>query len=274
MKNRDKFKEYVKFDLIFSAPLILHSLSYLVLSSADRIMIQKYVGERQVAFYSVAYAIANVATIFSTSMNQALVPWIFKKLEAREYRKISTITSYIIVAMSIAIMLFLLVIPEGMRFLFPASYYEALWCIPPVTSSVFCMFLYSLFVDFEEYFEKTKYVMYVSTTCAIFNIIANYFGIKYYGYVACAYTTWISYIFFCIGHFYFYNKVRNEKIGNEYPFNTKVIIVTTVLISLYSIGITTLYQFIMLRYILLILTMIVIILFRKVILGVIKEIRK
>jgi len=273
-KDKSKLKEYVKFDMLFSAPLILHSLSYLVLSSADRIMIQTYVGEKEVAYYSVAYAIANVATIFSTSINQSLIPWIFSKLETKDYKMISKVSSYIIICLAVAIMSFLLLIPEGMKLLFPANYQEAIWCIPPVTSSVFFMFLYSLFVDFEEYYEKTKYVMYVSLFCALFNLVTNYFGIKEFGYIACAYTTWISYILFCIGHFYFYNKVRKKMIGENYPFNTKIIVLTSVIVSIYSIGITVLYEYILLRYILLALVAVAVVLMRRRMFGIIREIRK
>ncbi len=274
LKDKDRLREYIKFDLLFSAPLVLHSLSYLVLSSADRVMIQMYVGDKEVAYYSVAYAIANVATIFSTSINQSLIPWIFSKLETKEYKEISLVSSYIIIVLAVAIMSFLLVIPEGMKLLFPANYQEAICCIPPVTSSVFFMFLYSLFVDFEEYFEKTKYVMYISTFCALFNIVTNYFGIRNFGYIACAYTTWISYILFCVGHFYFYNKVRHKEIGKNYPFNSKIVIVTGIIVSVYSVGITLIYKFVLIRYTLLMLVIILALVKKKAIIRIIGEIRK
>ena len=116
--------------------------------------------------------------------------------------------------------------------------------------------------------------MYISTFCALFNIVTNYFGIRNFGYIACAYTTWISYILFCVGHFYFYNKVRHKEIGKNYPFNSKIVIVTGIIVSVYSVGITLIYKFVLIRYTLLMFVIILALVKKKVIIRIIGEIRK
>ena len=51
------------------------------------------------------------------------------------------------------------------------------------------------------YFEKTKSVMNIAIVCAAINLITNYFGIKWFGYVAAAYTTLVCYILMAILHY-------------------------------------------------------------------------
>jgi O-antigen/teichoic acid export membrane protein len=63
------------------------------------------------------------------------------------------------------------------------------------------MFLYSIFVNVETYYENTKFIAVISSVIAVLNIVLNYFGIKMFGYTACAYTTLLCYILFAAGHF-------------------------------------------------------------------------
>ncbi len=86
------------------------------------------------------------------------------------------------------------------------------------------VFLYSMFVDIEEYYYKTKYTMYATTISAVANIIMNYFGIKLWGYIACAYTTLICYILLAILHLFWSNKASNNHgIHINQIFNIKYI---------------------------------------------------
>lgn len=210
INDRNELIDHWKFCLAFQGPLIFHSLSYLVLSQADRIMIGWLVGNSEAAFYSVAYSLASVVVIFQASLNQVLKPWRYQKLEAKEYKVINTNTSRLVLSFAIIILGFILIAPEIMRLLFNPEYYEAVWSIPPVAMSVLFMFMYSVFADIESYFSKTKYIMYASIICAALNIVLNYFGIKIFGYIACGYTTLISYVVFALLHYYFLRRVCKQ----------------------------------------------------------------
>lgn len=252
VKRFHLLKEQFLYLLKFQAPIVIHALSYTILAQADRVMIGKMVGNSQAAFYSVAYALGSVVSIIHNSINQALVPWRFEKLENKKYKEIRQSTNYLIVLIAGIVVLFVFVAPEIMRILFPEDYYEAIWCIPPIALSVYFMFLYSLFVWVENYYEKTKYVAYVSVSCAIINIILNTCLINAFGYIACAYTTVVSYMLFCLGHYYFMKKVCREVNVTENIYDIKCILVISIITSIAIIGIMALYTFVIVRYLIIV----------------------
>lgn len=248
--NFARTKEYWKFCIIFEGPLVLHSLSFLILSQADRVMIEKMVGASQAAFYGVAYTIASVVTIFQHSISTTLAPWRYQMLEEKNYRAIKDVTNGLLIGFGAITLLFILVVPEMMKILFSADYYEAVWCIPPVSAGVYFMFLYSIFVNIEEYYEKTKYVVYVSVTCGIINIILNYFCIGIFGYIACAYTTVFSYILFALGHYYFTKRTLKGEGVEERVVDGKIVFLISSVVMGGSVIITLLYNYPIVRYVL------------------------
>lgn len=247
IKNKN-LPNYWKYNIAFEGPLVLHSLSYLVLSQADRIMINNMIGSSEAAFYSVAYSIASVVSIFQISINQSLTPWRYQMLEEKKYSSIKEVTDGLLIMMGTVIIAFILVVPEGMKLLFTKEYYEAVWCIPPISVGIFFMFLYSIYVNIEEYYEKTKYVVIVSVGCGLVNIILNYICIRRFGYVACAYTTLFSYILFAVGHHFFMVKTLKEVGVKENVVDSKNVYFISLVMVVLSVIITMLYDHIFIRY--------------------------
>lgn len=257
----------------YEAPLVLHSLSYLVLGQADRIMIGKMVGDREAAFYGVAYTLASAVTILQTSLNQALTPWRFSKLKEQNYPIVSSTTNIILLLIGGAILMVVLIAPELMRLLFTEDYYEAVWCIPPVSVSIFFMFLYSTFVTVESYYEKTKYIMYVSVVCGLVNIVLNYLLIPVFGYIVCGYTTLFSYILFALFHYLCMKMVCKKAIPGIKIFSISIITGISVGVVVCSVLITLLYPYWMARYALLGLMMIIAFIYKKEIVDILKSIK-
>lgn len=252
-----------KYMLAYEAPLVLHSLSYLVLGQADRIMIGKMVGEREAAFYGVAYTLASAVTILQTSLNQALTPWRYSKLKEGNYNIIGSTTNLLLVLIGAAILSVVLISPELMKLLFTDDYYEAVWCIPPVSVSVFFMFLYSTFVNVEAYYEKTKYIMYVSVTCGLVNIALNYLMIPVFGYIVCGYTTLFSYVLFALFHYLCMKKVFVKATSGERIFSTKMICLISIVVVVCSVFFTLLYPYWIARYAIIVIMIAIAYIFKK-----------
>lgn len=247
-KNRIKIKEYWLYMLGFQLPLVLHSLSFLILAQLDRIIIGSLVGKSEAALYSVAYSLSNVVIIFQTSINQVLKPWRYQKMEEKNYSCLSNITNVLLVIFSTIILMFILIAPEVMKLLFNKNYYEAVWTIPPVAVSIFFIFLYTIFTDIESYFSRTQYIMYASIICAIVNICLNYIGIYFFGYISCGYATLISYVLFVILHYYFMIKVCRAEGLNTPIFNKKFILGISIVLIVLMVIFTCTYNNILLRY--------------------------
>ena len=249
IENISSAVEQVKFILKFQIPCIANSLSLVVLSSADRIMIGNLSGNEHAAYYTVAYTIAFVISVLQVSINQVLTPWRYKKLDEKDYTAITKSTNGLLLCIGILIILFVLVVPDGIRIFFPEKYYEAIWCVPPVSASIFFMLLYSIFVNIETYFNDTKYIMYIAVICSAVNVILNYYAIKIFGYISCAYTTLISYILFTILHFVFMSRICNKNSLNTKLFDEKIIVGISLFIILFTVFITLAYDSVFYRYI-------------------------
>ena len=273
-KQWEKVKSYWKYNITFEGPLVLHSLSYLVLSQADRVMISNMVGNSQAAFYSVAYSIAGVVSIFQSSVNQALQPWRYQMLEQKNYSSIRRVTNGLLIGFSGLIIAFVIVVPEFMKILFTSDYMESIWCIPPIAAGIYFMFLYTIFVNVEEYFEKTKYVVYVSVVCGVVNILLNYVCIQIFGYIACAYTTLFSYMLFAVGHYIFMKKTLVSNSVRESVVDIKAIAIISACLTGASIIITSLYNAPLVRYGLLLVIFIVAVINNKKIKYLYSQLKK
>ncbi len=274
IKNFLFVKQIWTFCLTYQLPLVLHSLSYLILGQADRIMIGEMVGKSSAGIYSVAYSLASVITIFQSSVEQVLQPYRFQKLEEKNYKAIFVTTNQILIVFAVIILLFVVMAPEVIRLLFSQDYYEARWTIPAVSASVFFMFIYTCFVNVEAYFEKTKYVMAASSICAITNIILNYIGIKIYGYIVCGYTTLFSYILFAILHYFFLRRVLSEEKINEAPYDIKFILMTSIIFLALILGLVAIYDYFYVRIIIFSLIVFIAVINRKRLICLFRNINK
>ena len=274
-KNRkSEVLEQWKFLLLFQLPSVVHALSYILLSSVDRIMIGEMVGDSEAGIYSVAATIASVITILSMSANQVLKPWRYQRMESKDYDNIKSKSSILLIVFGVAILAWILVAPDIMKLFFRADYYPAVWAIPPISMSVFFVFLYSMFVDIEEYFYKTKYTMYATTISAVANIIMNYIGIKICGYIACAYTTLICYIILAVLHLYWSNKAAKKNgVGIHSIFDVRFICFISLILIVADVLFTLTYNISIIRYVLLAICVIAVAVNYKRIIALIKSIK-
>ena len=82
----------------------------------------------------------------------------------------------------------------------------------PLVVSGYFAFLYNLPAQIEYYYEKTNYIAGGTCAAAILNIILNYFGIKYFGSIAAAYTTLIIYLIYFLIHYCLAAKIHGQQI--------------------------------------------------------------
>lgn len=170
-------------------------------------------------------------------------------------------------------MAFMLIVPEAFKLLFREEYYEALVCIPPVTMGVYFLFLYTIFVDIESYYGKTNYIAYVSTFCAVLNIVLNYIGMKFFSYVVCAYTTLICYAVMSFLHFVFMKQTCKAAGLSELPLDARFVWMFSFILIIAFVGINSIYSSVILRYSLLTVLLTIVFVYRKKIKRVLSWVR-
>ena len=263
-----------KHSLSVSLPLVPHGLSLSILSSSDRILIMSLIGASEAAIYSVAYSAGFVVNVLKNSIVDALRPWIYEKIKQKQFVEIREKTKPILIIVMAITFLFVAFAPEIIAVMAPKEYQDAIYVIPPVAASSFFTFLYNMFSAVSFYFEKTKKIMYASVSGAIINLILNFLFIPKFGYIAAAYTTLFSYMFFSVCHYLIMYKVCQEELNNVKIFDVKFIFILGILAILITIGFSFTYGNLYVRYTIIIVMIVAMIINRKMIKSAFAVIKK
>lgn len=215
---------YWKYAFSFNVLLIPHYLSIIVLAQSDRIMINYFGSNKEVAYYSVVYSGVMILNVLKTSINKVFAPWSYKVIDSKNYFNLRRYSSLILIFIFSLILVFIFLGPEILYIFAPKEYQQAVIIIPPVASSVFFMFLYTLFANVEFYYHKNKFILIASIIVALLNIVLNYIFIPKYGYIAAGYTTLVSYIFYALGHYFFMKVILKMNNVNTSIYNEKLIL--------------------------------------------------
>jgi O-antigen/teichoic acid export membrane protein len=265
---------YWLYALKFNIPLIPHYLSQVVLNQSDRIMIERYSSVDDAGRYSLAYSLASVMTIVNTAIINTLTPWLYKKIKEKEYVSIRKNSVIILIFVAALNLLLVALAPEAIIVLAPREYYSAVYIVPPVSASVFFIFLYSWFSAFEFYFEKTYLMTVASISGAILNIVLNYIFIPQYGYLAAGYTTLFCYLAYVIGHYIFMNLICKKEIPGIKIYNVGAIVAISMVFLLLCAFMMCLYRYYTVRYIIVLFMILIVIINYKKIYSVFDAIMK
>lgn len=274
LKKGKKFfvKEYWKFALLFSLPLIPHYLSQSILSQSDRVMIQKMVGDTEAGVYSLAYNVSTILIILNTSLGNTYGPWLFKAIKADKLENTKSVSNIMVVIVALFNLALIAFTPEAVLLFGSRKYYEAIWVMPPVTMGVFFMFLYSLFAYVEMYYSKTKYVLVASLTGAVLNLGLNYLLIPKYGYIAAAYTTIACYIVSSFMHFLFMRYICKKELAGYKLYDMRFIILCAIAFCGIGAGFMFTYNYPVVRYSIIGVALLLCIIFYKKIIAAFKQV--
>ncbi|MGN0267565.1 MAG: lipopolysaccharide biosynthesis protein [Lachnospiraceae bacterium] len=237
-------KEYWKFAVSFNLPLLFYYLSQLVLNQSDRVMINYYEGSGKAAVYSMAYTAAAIIKLLVSAINGSFMPWIYRKLKKKSYHEIRQLVSIlclIIAAGTLAVSAFA---PDLIRIMATKEYSEAIWIIPPVSASVFFIFLYTLFAGMEMYYDENKGIPFISVICSSANLLLNAVFIPRYGYMAAGWTTLVCYAAMTVFHSLLLRNVFRKKEIQDPPVSAKlllavsfgVLVMTFLILGIYRLG--------------------------------------
>jgi O-antigen/teichoic acid export membrane protein len=265
---------YWKYALYFNLPLIPHYLSQRLLNSADRIMIEKLVDSSSAGIYSLAYSLALLLQLVNTAIRDSISPWTFKKIKSGNVEDIHTVTYPALIVVAVFNYLLIAFAPEIVKIFAPPAYYEAIWVIPPVTMSVYLMFLYTLFSDFEFYFEKTKFMSIATMSGAVVNIVLNLVFIPLFGYKAAGYTTLFCYFLYAVLHYCIMRRICAQNFPDKKVYDIKMI--TLISFVFLGMGFVTmvLYSSPILRYMAIAIIVVVCVIYKNKILEFINVLKQ
>ena len=222
-------KEYLKYALSFSVPLIPHTLANMILANSDRIMIQSMIGDSQSGIYSVAYTVGLMMHVVSEGLNNVWKPLLFRRMEKGKKQLIKRQARIYLLAYTFVAVGVIGVSPEIMKIIASVEYRDGINLVMWLCLSTYFIFVYQLYVDIEYYNKKTAYMSIGTFMAAIVNIALNMLGIPQYGYEVAAISTVVSYAVLILFHSVIVNGFIKERVIDT---------LFTTMIALGMVGIT------------------------------------
>lgn len=259
---------YWKAAILFNLPLIPHYLSTFLLGNSNKLLISNIVGSEEVAYYSVANAVATIVTIVWGAANSSLIPFTYENCKKKNFKAISDVTMPILSLFGVVCIVAVLLAPEVVAIMATADYVEAIYVIPPIVGGVFFQVQYFMYANVVYYYKKPRFVMYASVTATVLNFVLGYFLISEFGYLAAGYTTLICYLLQAALDYFAMRKVVKEPI-----YNMKYVGVLSLIVVFLALTSRLIYDYVVIRYCLIFVGLGVCFLFRKYFINMLKKLR-
>lgn len=266
-------KSYWKFALGFNLPLLMYYLSQSLLNQADRVMINYFIGKTEAGIYSVAYTAASLMLLAVSAVNGSFNPWMYRKIKQQEYQAIKKVVIALCLLMAIATVGMTAFAPDIIKLLATQEYMQAMWIIPPVSASVFFIFLYMIFANVEMYHGENGPISFISIIASVINIGLNAYFVPRFGYIAAGWTTLFSYVSLTLMHYYFMR--RTLKIHQVQRFlPEQFLFIVSIIVMLMSLFFVWIYQFGALRYVIILFELLLAWIMRKKLINIYQNIKE
>lgn len=233
-----------KYVLKVCLPYIPHLLSMTVLTSVGKIMITNLCGEKENALFSVAYSVAMIVTLFLTALNGAYSPWLAEKLAQEKYGEVRKTSKYYIALFMFFGLGLMLLAPEVLFIMGGRAYMEAKTVMVPVALGCMCQFLYTMFVNVEQFCKKTVGMAVASLSAAGLNYVLNLLLIPRYGYVAAAYAALLGYLWLLGAHMLLVRLINKQEV-----YSYRFVFAMVAALALAGALMLVLYQYNGIRYV-------------------------
>lgn len=219
---------YLKWALKASVPLIVHGIALNMLSQADRTMITWLRNASETGIYSLVYSFSMIATVITTALEGVWAPWFTERMNKKEYKEVNEVGRDYLNLMTYAMVSLVLISVEVLKLLADSEYWSGILIIPPIVLSNYVIFLYTLFVNVEYYYERSVYITINTAIAAVTNIFLNLVFIPRFGFFAAAYTTLASYTLSFLLH------MGNARKLNKNVFSVRMFVRPLLHIGLFS----------------------------------------
>lgn len=234
--------------LRFNVPLVPHYLSQSALSQAGRVMIGSLVGASAAAIFGLASSISGLMLIINQAILNALNPWIYQRIRDKRVDQIARVSYLSLGLVGAANLCLIAFAPEVVALFAPSDYQPGVWAIPPLAASSFITFMYSLFADFEFYYERTTWVAAASIAGAALVVVLNWALIPAFGFLVAAWTTLAGYTVYVGMHYAFMRRVQIDEMDGVRVYDPKVLLVLVFLFGAIAAVLAMAYPFPLVRY--------------------------
>lgn len=210
-------KALLKNMLIYSFPILVANISFIINENLDKILIPLYlpesIGERQVGIYGAVAKLAMFLSIFIQAFRLGAEPFFFSHAKNENAKTTyAIIMQYFVIAMMI-VMLGITANIDWLKYFIKGGdevtrneYWSGLFIVPLLLFNYVLLGIYINLSVWYKLSDQTRYGLYISGIGAIITIIANYYLIPRYSYVGAAIVTLMAYLTMVILSFFWGQK--------------------------------------------------------------------
>lgn len=192
---------YLKDSLNIGFPVMLSSITGVLLTYGDRIILSKYLPLEIVGIYSLAYTGGMILNIVIDSFNSVWLPMFNELMDSSNKEKFSIISNKLTQLILVIIFICLLgqlFNKEIITFVLPVSYNDTISFLPYILFGIVFEGVSHFFKNIFIYYKETIYLPILTFISSILNLGINIALIPKYGAMVAVYSTIISYLFITI----------------------------------------------------------------------------
>lgn len=205
-------KNYWKYALTFSLPLIPEVLSIQIMNQADKLMVTSMVGDLPGSIFAMATVVSYIIWILEDSVWNAWLPWMYEKMargEGHDIQQYWRILMNVFGLISFGLVLFA---PEIILILGGKKYHDSIYLIAPMVTGTLFRFYSNSYTAIQNFHKKTRFVAISTVFSMILNVFLNYVCILMFGYQAAAYTTAFCYLALMCMQAYMEKRLTGEQL--------------------------------------------------------------
>lgn len=219
--------------LIFGMPLVSSVVFEIIVSSSDRYVIGFFMGAASVGIYSAAYSIGTIAKLSIGPLTYILSPTVFKSFDENKVDDVKKYLSYSLkyfLMFSIPSVFGVTALAAPLLQTLTTSEFvlSGILIAPIVALSMVFEGVRAIFGEVLMLFKRTKIFGTSSIIAGSVNLVLNIVFVPYFGIVAAAFATLISYS--VIGSIMFHNSRRYLKFDLNPGFIIKSVISSTIMV--------------------------------------------
>lgn len=183
---------YTKYMAAYGMPLVFSSLCLQLFSSSDKLMLQKMDSNSAVGIYALAFNFAAIISSIWTALNHAWGPFYYQYEKIGNDEELLLHAKNYIRLFSVATIGFVLLAPEVFQWFSAPEFWSGKKIIPIFVIGFYANFLGCFARNHQYYYKKTKTIAGISVGTSVFNLIANFVLIPFWGAMGAAMATMLS----------------------------------------------------------------------------------
>ena len=205
------YDKEVMFDLLKNSwPLIFSTLSYIIYTRTDQIMIEHFLGSYEVGIYSAAVRLYELPFIVTTIISGTLTPVLYRKFNEnkKEFFDLTLkILSYMSLFAYAIVAVYIFYGKEIILLLFGDKYMESYKVLMILSFIIIVMLVSFLRSGYIILINNQTKLLYINIIMIILNVLLNIILYKIYSFMGIVYATLITRVFSFI-YFSFYKDIR------------------------------------------------------------------